>query len=161
MTTAAAGKRKALRRRRPKANIAGGPKTQAATPGLLRCCATVRHGRRFRTPSDAAGRTIAKVAKRAPPASHGALTNCSTLASILRVSLFAPKTGEEVSLSPAMTAISYELAGHPVRKAILSAPSQDEGSWKLLAMAMGLEPLEPRWAGALVTESYLDRSRIV
>ena len=56
MTTAAAGKRKALRRRRPKANIAGGPKTQAATPGLLRCCATVRHGRRFRTPSDAAGR---------------------------------------------------------------------------------------------------------
>ena len=29
MTTAAAGKRKALRRRRPKANIAGGPKTQA------------------------------------------------------------------------------------------------------------------------------------
>ena len=33
--------------------------------------------------------TIAKVAKRAAPASHGALTNCSTLPSILRVSLFA------------------------------------------------------------------------
>jgi DNA invertase Pin-like site-specific DNA recombinase len=33
--------------------------------------------------------TIAKVAKRAAPASHGALTNCSTLPFILRVSLFA------------------------------------------------------------------------
>jgi DNA invertase Pin-like site-specific DNA recombinase len=33
--------------------------------------------------------TIAKVAKRAAPALHGALTNCSTLPSILRVSLFA------------------------------------------------------------------------
>jgi hypothetical protein len=28
-------------------------------------------------------------------------------------SYLAPQTGEEVSLSPAMTAISYELAGHP------------------------------------------------
>ena len=34
----------------------GRPEDTGPTPGLLRCCATVRHGRRFRTPSDAAGR---------------------------------------------------------------------------------------------------------
>ena len=62
-------------------------------------------------------------------------------------SYLAPQTGEEVSLSPAMTAISYELAGHPVRESYTFTPSQHEGSWKLLAMAMGLEPLEPRGRG--------------
>ena len=56
MTTAAAGKRKASRRRRPKANIPGAPKTQAATLGLLRCYAPVRHGWRSRPRSDAAER---------------------------------------------------------------------------------------------------------
>ena len=60
----------------------------------------------------------AKVAKRAAPASHGALTNCSTLPA---VSLFA-KTREEVSLSPAMTTISYELPGHPVRESYTFTP---------------------------------------
>ena len=59
----------------------------------------------------------AKVAKRAAPASHGALTNCSTLPA---VSLF--KTREEVSLSPAMTTISYELPGHPVRESYTFTP---------------------------------------
>ena len=57
-----------------------------------------------------------------------------------------------------MTAVSYELAGHPVRESYTFTPSQDEGSWKSLALATGLEPLEPR--AGLVTESYRDRSRI-
>ena len=46
-----------------------------------------------------------------------------------------------------MTAVSYELAGHPVRESYTFTPSQDEGSWKLLALATGLEPLEPRGRG--------------
>jgi hypothetical protein len=46
-----------------------------------------------------------------------------------------------------MTAASYELAGHPVRESYTFTPSQDEGSWKSLALATGLEPLEPRGRG--------------
>jgi hypothetical protein len=37
-----------------------------------------------------------------------------------------------------------QLAGHPVRESYTFTPYQDEGSGKLLAVEMGLEPLEPR-----------------
>ena len=46
-----------------------------------------------------------------------------------------------------MTAVAYVLAGHPVRESYIFIPSQDEVSWELLAVAMGLEPLEPRGRG--------------
>ena len=62
MTTAAAGKRKALRRRRPKANIAGGPKTQA-NAGIA---SMLRDGSSWTAVQDAFGcsrATIAKIAK--------------------------------------------------------------------------------------------------
>ena len=68
-------------------------------------------------------------------------------AALYPASVASPKTGEEVSLSPAMTAVSYELAGHPVRESYTFTPSRDQGSWKLLALATGLEPLEPRGRG--------------
>ena len=49
-----------------------------------------------------------------------------------------------MSLSLAMTAVLYELAG---QENYTFTPYQDEDSWKLLAVVTGLEPLEPRERG--------------
>jgi hypothetical protein len=93
--------------------------------------------------------TIAKVAERA-----GIARRADELldAAIYPASVASPKTGEEVNLSPAMTAISYKLAGHPMRESYSFTPSQDQGSWKLLALARASSRLS--LVGGLVTESY-------
>ena len=108
-------------------------------------CATVRLERRFGTPSVAAGRRPPRSPSE-PRRHRTALTNCSTPPSILRVSLFAQdrRRSEPVACNDRRL---IRACGHPVRESYTFTPSQDEGSWKLLAVAMGLEPLEPRGRG--------------
>ena len=106
--------------------IAGGRSTQAGHDGIasmLRDSSSrtaIQDAFRMQPGDDRQGRR--KRAAPASPATQRIARRC------LRCR-FSLKTREEVSLSPAMTAISrYELAGHPVRESHTFTPLKDEGS---------------------------------